>query len=46
VATVREHKKAFSGLFLADPTLKERGAKLYRSLLPPPAGPAARRVTA
>lgn len=48
MATVREHRKAFSALFLADPTMKERGAKLYRSLLPPirrPGRPKSDRVT-
>ena len=35
VLTAREHRKRYRLLFLSDPTLKDRGARLYRSLLLP-----------
>ena len=35
VLIAREHRRTFKRLFLSDPTLKERGARLYRRLLPP-----------
>ena len=35
ILMAREHRRLFKHLFLSDPTLKDRGARLYRSLLLP-----------
>ena len=48
VLATREHRTRFGPLFLSDPTLKHRGARLYLSLLPPlrrPGRPKSEQVT-
>ena len=48
VLIAREHRRTFKRLFLSDPTLKDRGARLYRSLLLPrrrPGRPRSEQVT-